>query len=227
MGGLTRADGPGLAAAAGLGSLRAPGGFSTSEGLPERGGLEILCGLTAPAGLAGFPGGFLGIGSLFALAGLDGFFATSAPLDRLAPAGAFETDPGGALRGTSAAAYSGDGSQSPLKRSRSPLGTQSRGWTPMPNARTSRRRPSATMPPRSGVLTVISRSRARMSSFREPDAPVVDATGQEAGRLVPWMQPTRRPRRERPSTADSITGRRTSKPSCAARHVPTTRDAEK
>ena len=115
MGGLTRADGAGLAAGASLGSLGAPGGFAASEGLPEGGGLEILRGLTAPAGLADLPGGFLGIGSLFALAGLDGF-ATSAPLDRLAPTGAFETGPEGALGGTSAAAYSGDGSQGALKR---------------------------------------------------------------------------------------------------------------
>jgi len=101
---LTRAGGLGLAEGAGFVSLRARGDFATSDGLAERAGLESLCGLTAPAGLAGFPGGFLGLGSLFALAGLDGFFATSAPLDRLAPAGAVERDPVGALDRASAAA---------------------------------------------------------------------------------------------------------------------------
>ena len=100
--------------------LRAPGDFAAPVGLPAGEGFEIRRGLTAPAGLAGFPAGFLGVGSLFSVAGLDGFFPPPPRPDGLALTTRCDTGSGRVQRGTSAQ-YSGDGSQSAFKRSRSPL----------------------------------------------------------------------------------------------------------
>jgi hypothetical protein len=115
----------------------------------------------------------LGPGSRFAFAPLDRFFSRSARFDRSAPADAFETDPEGVPLGTPAAQYSGEGSLSTLKRSRSLFGARRPpGCTLMPNARRSRRTPSVKTVSRSGdesspaAAAPLSSSRPSRGSWR-------------------------------------------------------------